>query len=596
MCGIAGFVSTKHDCGQAVNIMCQAMHHRGPDQNGRYNDSTAPISLGHQRLSIIDLSERARQPMSDESGQFQLVFNGEIYNYLQVRQNLQNLGHTFHSGSDSEVLLRSFIEWGEACLERLNGMFAFAIYDTRNKKIFIARDKIGEKPIYYLHENGVFAFASEFKSLAALRSIGFSLTLDPISVQTFFGFMWQPDSSRTMVQEIARLEPGHTLTYCLNNNSLVKKQYWRLKADPNISRLSYEDACERYGEILEESVRLRLQADVPLAVMLSGGLDSSLIAAVARPYVDKLRTFTLTFNHEKSEAQYAEIVARHLSTNHEFLHIDQSNIMAEIKDSIPYFDDLSTVDGGLITTRLACKKLKERGVRVILLGEGSDEINAGYQKFSFSKLPFSAMPPRLAFTFFYYAMSRFSPTWKGFFQNRDVGYKFLDIAENCRLQQYTRFDIEHQLPNHLLMKVDKATMSESIEARVPFLDPDLATFVFSLPAEYKLSGKWFNPWMQNEKKILRDVAKAKLPKEIIDRRKFGMMLPISDTVRSNQDEMFEEIISANSFIPENLISKNFMKKLFQPSKFGYQRTQRESFIWKLFIFSLWAKEYRFSFR
>jgi asparagine synthase (glutamine-hydrolysing) len=593
MCAISGLITKKAWRLEVIKSMCEIQKHRGPDYQGIYDDSLNNISLGHQRLSIIDTSNLGSQPMQSEDKRYVITFNGEIYNYIELKKELERFGYIFLSNSDTEVLLKAWIHWGESCLDKLTGMYVFSVYDKQKLTITIIRDKIGEKPLYYLHTQNTFAFASEFKAIMLLNGKEGKFNFDLNFTSDFFGLMWNPHSDGTLLSEVKRLEPSTILKYDVRSKNIELKKYWDLKVDPDISNLPYFEAVERYRELFEESVKLRLRSDVPVGVMLSGGLDSSAIAAFASNHIQNLHTYTLVFDNKNSEGKYAKEVAKHLGTRHEELHIDTKNIFDRIIKSIGHYDDLSTIDGGLISTKMMSDILKKNGAKVVLLGEGSDEINAGYGKFSLSKRPFNWLPAILRDSLFYYAMSRYSIFWKGYIKNSILSHRMIDHHEKNLLRQYTGYDIKHQLPNHLLMKVDRATMASSIEARVPFLDPELVSFAYSLPAEYKLHGKWFTPWKNNEKYILRDVARPYLPKNIIDRKKFGMMLPINDVLKLNLNYMQDVLMSSDSQIYQ-IYDKKFIEKMLRKSKQSYNNSQYSWFLWKATIFSLWCQHFRLS--
>lgn len=593
MCAISGLITKEDWRLEILKSMCVIQKHRGPDYQGLYDDPNNNISLGHQKLSIIDTSDLGSQPMQSDDKRYVITFNGEIYNYIELKRELERFGYTFVSNSDTEVLLKAWIHWGESCLDKLTGMYVFSVYDKKELTITIVRDKIGEKPLYYLHSQNIFAFASEFKAIMLLNGKEGKFNFDLDTASDFFGLMWNPNSNSTLLSEVKKLEPSTILKYDIRTKNIGLKKYWNLNVDPSISNLSYLEAVERYRELFEASVKLRLRSDVPVGVMLSGGLDSSAIAAFANNHIENLHTYTLVFDNKNSEEKYAKEVAEHLGTKHEELHIDTSNIFDRIVKSIDQFDDLSTIDGGLISTKMMSDVLKKNGAKVVLLGEGSDEINGGYGKFSFSKRPFNWLPAILRNSLFYYAMSRYSIFWKGYAKHSMLSHRMIDHNEKDLLRQYTGYDIKHQLPNHLLMKVDRATMASSIEARVPFLDPELVSFAYSLPAEYKLHGKWFTPWKNNEKYILRDVARPFLPKSIIDRKKFGMMLPINDVLKFNLNYMEEVLMSSDSQIHQ-IYDKKFIEKILKKSKQGYNNSQYSWFLWKATIFSLWCQHFGLS--
>ncbi len=591
MCGISGLISSAPLAQETLERMNSLQNHRGPDQDGLFCDANSNVYLGHKRLSILDLSEKGRQPMSSPCGRFTLVFNGEIYNHETLRSQLRQRGHSFRSTSDTEVLLIAFMEWGIECLNRFNGMFSFALYDQKDQCVYLARDRIGIKPLYFFKGNELFAFASEAKAFRALDFLGLDPELDTRQVQRFFGFNWLPDNQHTLIKGIQKIQPGEWLLFNAKTFKVEQRcLYWQLEEQSKYKYLDWDQALDLYDKLLNESVRLRMRADVPVGVMLSGGLDSSTIAAIAKQHTQRLHTFTLVFDHKNSEGEYARRVSQHIGSEHDELFIDTRNFMDTLRSSIGYFDDLNSTDAGLLSTRMMSRILAERGIKVVLLGEGSDEINGGYSKFAFSKFPFNWIPAFLRDTAFYFAMSRFPPWRKGFLSHARYSHKQIGAFRGDIFQQHTRYDVLYQLPNHLLMKVDKGTMAQSVEARVPFLDHNLVEFIFSIPTRYKLAGSYFSPWKVHDKYILRKLSQRYLPPEISWRKKFGMMLPVSDVLKNNRNEILEELReSPNSRLYDFVSRKEILELFDPPGKFDLDG--KDWLLWKAFLFHLWTQSF-----
>jgi asparagine synthase (glutamine-hydrolysing) len=587
MCGISGIVTAHPIDERVVDRMNTALAHRGPDRDGTFADRDAGVYLAHRRLSVVDLSDGGRQPMTSACGRFVVVYNGEIYNYLELRERLAALGATFSSASDTEVLLQAWSQWGPDCLQHLDGMFAFALYEKPAGRLFLGRDRIGEKPLYYLERPGVLAFASEVKAFKPLAGLGVDLDVDADEVASFMGFMWAPDVSRTLVRGVRRLGPGEYATFDLASRRLATRRYWTLTARGDASRLSFRDAVDTYERLLDASVRLRLRADVPVAVMLSGGVDSSLIAALARRHAPDVRTFTVVFRRPDSEGPFAKVVADRLGSRHYELLIDTGDALGAIKDAIPTFDDLSTVDGGVLSTIAMSRLVREHGVKVVLLGEGSDEVNAGYARFRFGRPPYSWLPSGMRNALFYYSMSNYPVFRRGFLRHVSRVHRTVQSTDGDPLQQMTAFEVQHQLPNHLLMKVDKATMAASVEARVPFLDPALVEFAFGLPDRFKRRGAWLRTAAPRDKVLLRAVAARHLPPEIVNRPKFGMLLPVGEIVTRHAAAIRTELLDQPSSPIFTFVGRTELDALLSGRHGGWRITEREWLVWKVYLLHLW---------
>jgi len=390
MCGVAGIIGGSKDAKQELSRMMDCIEHRGPDASGVYVSHKQDVLLGNRRLAILDLSEKGRMPMSSKDGNVIVSQNGEIYNYPDLKKELENKGYKFISESDTEAIIYGYMEWGTEVFNKLRGMFIITIYDKKKDLVFLIRDRIGIKPVYYLRHNGSIYFASEAK---AFSKVGYSLgdNIDLENVHKLLGFMFLPESSETIVKGVQKLPPG---TYArINPKKLDIKlvKYWNLPTGMDQSEVSFSSAVEELDSLLSESVRMHLQSDVPLGIMLSGGLDSSLLTAYVKQHSgdEKVTTFSARFDHKFNESEYAKRVADHIGTDHEEILIDTSRVNENIEKHIKSYDDLTTFDGGLITTAILCKEIKKKGITVLLLGEGADEVFGGYSWFGLSQLPFS---------------------------------------------------------------------------------------------------------------------------------------------------------------------------------------------------------------
>lgn len=594
MCGIFGFVDKSKNLGKpALEEMSDLLSHRGPDDCGFFIDQEKGIYFGHRRLSILDLSSSGHQPMINEDNNMELIFNGEIYNFQNIKEELVKRGHIFKSKTDSEVIVHAYEEYGLNCIEKFNGMFAFALLDKKKGKIIFVRDRIGIKPLYYLKKNDLFAWSSEVKAFKALEN----LKIDQTEIKVLLGFQYLPNNEKTTIENVYKIPPGHYLIYDLENNNYKIERYWRLKIDENIRKLSFEEAVANLEKLLIDSIKSRLIADVNIGIMLSGGLDSSVMAALAQKYSNKkVCTFTAGFENKIDERPYARKVANYIGAQYEEIIIKPEEIIKNIEKFVWFFDDLNSFDGGLLTNYLIAEKMKKNGIKVILLGEGSDEIFGGYSWFGISKKPFSFFPASIKKFLYYYSTSRnlsfnpfsyFKEVNKNFHKASLMGKNFFDLI--------SAYEICYQLPNHYLMKVDKGTMAQSVEARVPYLDYRVVEYAYSLNPNFKIKGRWQSFNKINEKYILREIAKKYLPYEIAMRKKKGGMLSIADIIKKNILAIKEYLLNKDSLSIE-IFGKKKVEKLFNKdidligkSNWNFREVEREMFLWKLFILEIWNK-------
>lgn len=590
MCGICGVVTQSHDREKITRQFCERIEHRGPDQHGIFSGKENVV-FGHQRLSIIDLSENGRQPMKSQDGSIVVVFNGEIYNYRELYRELSSR-YVFRSKSDTEVLIYGYIEWGiDVLLEKLRGMFAFALLDVNQGVFHLVRDRIGIKPVYYIAQDNFFAFSSEIKSFTKLPQNIFSFTPDLQKMKLLLGFNFLPDNENTIIEGIKKLPPGSYMTVeCHHGKVLKQKKYWHLQSQEDIHSLSFEEAAERLDHLLNDTVREHLSSDVPVGTLLSGGLDSSLISALVKKNAgnNNVETFNAMFHHPMDESMYAKKVSQYIGTTHHVIPIDVKEINDNIEKYIYYYDDLSTFDGGLMTTKLLCDKIRQRGIKVLLLGEGADEIFGGYSWFGLSQLPFSLLPHSLQTACYYFAISRNTAFWP-FQCIAHLKNLYNKNRDREIFDRISRFEVEYQLPNHYFMKVDKGSMASSIEARVPYVDHRVVEFVYSLPRSYKLNGKFYNHWASNEKYILRKIAEKYLPYDIVWRKKRGFMLPINDVLQANISKVKDYALAQGS-ISRQIFGKR-IEKIFNPSSNSLIARQNEWMLWRIFLLEVWYSMY-----
>jgi asparagine synthase (glutamine-hydrolysing) len=577
MCGIFGIIgrgSSKID----ISRNLESIARRGPDDVGEYFDEN--IHLGFRRLSVIDLSSSGHQPMSDDKEKIWLIFNGEIYNFLELKKELD--GYFFNSATDTEVLIYGYKKWGIAgLLSRINGMFAFCLYDKKENVSYLVRDRIGKKPLYYYEKNGLVSFSSETKAFFHLKDFNFEIEREALDL--FMGFSYMPDNKRTIIKNVFKVSPGSYIK--IKDGKLEEKKYWSLPGKNVFS--SFDEAKNKLEYLLTDSIKKRLIADVPIGVLLSGGLDSSLITALASKYSQKqINTINISFkNSSIDEKKYARKVANHCNTNHHELTLDVGEVYDKFKGNIEIFDDLSTVDGGLFSTFLISQKVKELGIKVVLVGEGADEIFGGYSWFQFSKYPFRMLPNFIKASGYYYAIMRSLPGINFFKYARILGKK-LEETKRSFFYKVQEYEIKYSLPNHYCMKVDKGASAASIEARAPYMDYRIVELANGMDENFMIKGSFFNKKMANEKHILRKIAEKYLPLEICERKKLGGMLPTEDILNDGL-EKDSDLILKNKFIVdffgkgylEKMISNNTQNKFF--------RWQREWTLWKCLIFAVW---------
>lgn len=628
MCGICGIVDFKTS--QPVNQdillkMTQAMKHRGPDEQGFYN--CGPAGLGSRRLSIIDLAS-GRQPIANEDQSMWIVFNGEIYNYRELRIYLQKKGHTFRTQTDTEVILHLYEEFGLDCIQHLNGIFAFAIWDIPRQELTLARDRMGIKPLYYTETNNSFIFGSELKVVLAHPEV--KREIDLISLNEYLSFEYVP-SPRTIIRHIYRLEPGYILRF--NQQGLHRQSYSNISLARSESRppVHWRDYATGLYDRLRESVKQELVSDVPVGVLLSGGLDSSTIAALMTElYPGTVDSFSVGFEETSfDESRYARTVAQHVGTRHNEL-ILTSQMVAEMVPTITEFLDEPFGDSSLIPTYFL--SLFARGqVKVVLGGDGGDELFAGYPTLTAHRLieyyerivPWpvrASLAPKvldmLPVSFnnisFDFKVRRFLAgrgvslqarhhRWLGSFMDEDKALLLQDwlkpVLRDTYTQAYTHTrecdarlplnqllynDIKMYLEGDILYKVDRASMAASLEVRVPFLNREMVQFATDLPVELKLH-------RLTSKYLLKKSMEGKLPREIIHRRKKGFNMPVAHWLMGELRELVLAMLSEERIIRQGFFNYSYIKQLLD-QHFSRQRDNRK-FLWTLLIFQLWYDRY-----
>ena len=627
MCGITGIVAFNH-LGRLhmINLAraTEELSSRGPDFQLTYHDEF--VGLGHRRLSIIDPSPAGHQPMEDASGRYILIYNGEIYNYKTLRKQLETKGINFKSDTDTEVLLYLLIEKGIECLEELNGFFAFAFYDKQEQKLFLARDRFGIKPLVYAHDQDKIVFASEMKSL---YRYGIEKKIDRSSLLMYLQLNYIP-APYSILHGAKKLEPGHFLE--IFKNRVTDHFYYQLP-ERGEEFGDYKSQKVQFSQLLEESVADRLVADVPLGTFLSGGLDSSIVTALAARNKADLHTFSIGYRDEKyfDETRYAKMVAKHLGTKHTVFNLSNRDMFDHLFNILDYLDE-PFADSSAIAVNVLSRETRKH-VKVALSGDGADELLAGYNK---HEAIYRMLHPGITENF----ISGLGPLWKILPQSRngifgdtfrklnkfskhfnespDERYwslaSFMNISEandlllnnnendldkigkmrdryfdafneyGDTLDAVLRTDIQLVLPNDMLTKVDMMSMANSLEVRVPFLDHRLVDFVMKLPEESKIHGNI-------RKRILRDSFREILPGKIFSRPKHGFEVPLLKWFRREMKPLINEDLLAEDFLAEQQIFNvaeisKLKRKLFSNNPGDVHAT-----IWALVVFQWWYRKY-----
>ena len=596
MCGIAGILGI--DDKELVKKMVNAIKHRGPDEEGYYVDEN--LTMGMCRLSIIDL-KGGSQPIYNEEGDIVVIQNGEIYNYRELREELEEKGHKFYTNSDTEVIIHAYEEYGFDCLNKLNGMFAIAIWDSNKRRLFLARDRLGVKPLYYTVIDSKLIFASEIK---AILEYPIQRTVCKEALAKYFALRYVP-APLTIFEGIMKLEPGHYIV--ADENGFKKEKYWELPVvELNGSESHFQETILK---MLRESVKKRLVSDVPLGAFLSGGVDSSTVVAIMSELMDEpVKTFSVGFTgKEYDESSFARIVAEEFGTEHHeiFIDIDDINILPKI---IWHFDE-PIADAAAIPTYML-SQLARKKVKVVLTGEGGDEIFAGYERYvaelrfkhlkyiSFLFKPFKYLkvnPESWSYKYLRFLSSRQSLIDS--YITRIEGYHNVNILEyeansvsdmvkstfitNDYLKNMIYFDIKYWLPDDLLMKVDKMTMGNSLEAREPFLDYRLVEFAFNIPSRYKIKNG-------EEKYIFKKAINNILPREIVGRKKHGFNVPIKQWFRESKD-IIDQYMSKDRLKKVDYIDAEKVTRIWERHKLG---GSYEYLLWKVLNYVIWWEQYK----
>lgn len=620
MCGIVGVVRLDEQpvTSSSIAKMSAQVAHRGPDGDGIWVDG--PVGLGHRRLSIIDLTASGHQPMSNEDGKILITYNGELYNFQQLRVELEAKGHRFHSQTDTEVVIHAYEEWGESCLDRFNGMFAFAIWDRNAKRLFIARDRYGVKPLYYFCDGAKFVFASEIKPILSYPGIPRSISYDALNEYfTFQNIL----SDLTLFSGIHLLRPGHYLTVdSLNNGNIRQRQYWDYPLHATPLQLSEEEAAEELSRLFAQAVTRQLISDVPIACYLSGGMDSSSITTVARRQLGRLMTFTCGFDLSSAsgmelgfdERARAELISNMLKTEHYevVLHAgDMEHIMPELISSL---EDLRV---GQCYPNYYVARLASKFVKVVLSGAGGDELFAGYPWRYYRTVSSNGIGDyfRNYYSFWQRLVpdedksALFVPEVMQAVKHRPTFDVFRSVFDGAHLPLKTQGDFvsaalyfELKTFLHGLFVVeDRVSMAHSLETRVPFMDNDLVDFACRLPSHFKLRDLQQNSPSIDEnqiskyystsdgKIILRTAMKSIIAPEVADRVKQGFSAPDASWFRGESIDYVSQLLRNPRAEIYNFLNPPFVERMLDQHMAG-QHNHR-LLIWSLLSLEWWARKF-----
>lgn len=586
MCGIFGGLALADQAidRSCVDKMSEQIARRGPDDKGEFYDS--PVMLGHRRLSIIDLSDQGHQPMTEVSGRFTIVFNGTIYNYPQLRDELIALGYHFKSHSDTEVIINAYAHWGRDCVARLHGMFAFAIWDRQQRNLFLARDRMGIKPLYYLHNGRYFYFASNIQAL--LQTGQADTAFDPASLHNLFSLHAVVPAPGTLFRGIRKCPPAHSMMITANGG-IDCQRYWDLHAYRPTPNLSPEQWQESVHQSLLEAVKKRLMiADVPVGVLLSGGLDSSLLVALlAEAGVEDIKTYSIGFEDQPeekgSEFEYSDPVAAMYQTDHHKYLIPNDEVLGRLPEAVlnmsePMFGQ-DAVAFYLLAERVS------QSVKVVQSGQGADEVFAGY--FWYPRMLETAGSPLQRFAPWYFDREHeeYQSMMNPAFQVKDVTSELVSSALTSEhaetfMDAVLRLDVTTLIVDDPVKRVDNMTMAWGLEARVPFLDHHLVELAFQCPPELKLA--------QQGKGILKQIARGILPDSVIDRPKGYFPMPALKYVRGEFYDFMADILTSQASRDRGVFSKSYIDRLLAEPEQHFTHLNGSK-LWHCALFEFWLQ-------
>lgn len=622
ICGIAGELNNKKFYENTMPKMLESLYHRGPDDEGVFKDKD--IIFGARRLSIIDLVN-GHQPMSNEDQTLWIVFNGEIYNFLELRELLQKKGHIFKSRTDTEVILHLYEEEGPDCVRRLNGMFAFSIWDKKNTRVILARDRFGIKPLYYTFINNILVFASELKAILTFPEI--RKEIDPAALDSYLSLEYVP-SPKSILKNIYKLLPAHILIY--KNGDMDIKRYWSLESKDHTGPRDESDVKQALFSLLKKSVKGCSISDVPIGVYLSGGIDSSSIIAISREvFAQTLKTFSIGFEEDSfDESRYSKQVSSLFNTEHKHRVFDSDDAISILPEISRMLDE-PLADGSIFPTYIL-SRFSRQDITVALSGDGGDEVFAGYPTYQahafikyYRRLPLfirkkiierliNKMPVDYRNFSLDFVAKRFISgadideplprhmIWMSAFTEADKSclyngwlkgqledkLNFLTFfglnRETDDITLFQKLDMESYLKDDLLVKIDRSSMMNSQEVRVPYLDHELVEFVFNLPSHLRLN-------RFRTKYLLKETMKDYLPKGIIKRRKKGFGMPIAFWIKNQLKEYILDMLNEDRVKREGLFDYKYIKKIL--NEHLENKVDNRKKIWALFMFELWHNNY-----
>lgn len=617
MCGIVGIASNKAVSNkELLNIQRDSLLHRGPDDYGCWWSENGCVGLAHRRLSIIDVSPGGHQPMQNKTGKAWIVFNGEIYNYRELKIELTQLGHQFVTESDTEVLLAAYDQWQTNCVKHLNGIFAFAIYNIAERLLFIGRDRAGEKPLFYSYDSHKLVFASELKAI--MSDPDFKRQINPEALDCYLSFGFVP-GDRCILKNVSKLPPAHCLIYKIDTGQLKTWQYWSLPDYIPITNVdnSVENLVTEFEILLEDSITKQMVADVPVGILLSGGVDSSLITALAVRKSTNVNTFTIRFPGfgDYDETDHARLIAEHFSTNHTELEAEETTV--ELLPQLARQFDEPISDSSMIPTFLVSRLVKKH-CTVALGGDGGDELFGGYLHYdqllrlnqTFGKIPLwlrelitkcsNLLPVGFKGKNW---LQGLGTDLKSGLPITNLSFDRLSRAQLLKhthlplsaevirdgripgdtslIQRATRNDFLNYLPEDILVKVDRASMLNSLELRAPFLDYRVIEFAFrKVPEHLKTT-------TADRKILLKQLCQKILPPEFNHNRKQGFSIPLHRWLRKGPwHDFFADILSSNNYLPYN---KTSVKRLLRGQETGRSNSER---LFSLVMLKLWCQTYQ----
>lgn len=630
MCGICGFISRKCITLEELKRINDTMYHRGPNDSG---EEIIPVQNGYflgfaqRRLSILDLSMLGHQPMHSHDGRLVITYNGEIYNFQEIREELSD--YPFKSQCDTEVVLAAFLKWGISCVDRFQGMFAIAIFDKETNELYLVRDRIGKKPLYYWIDGENLVFASELKPIMGYPDFPKVIRKDIIRRYMYQQYICEPD---TIFENVYKVEPGQIICFKVNatesSKRVTKWKYWDIakvhkeKAAQKVG--SYEEAKEELKALLKDAVAKRMIADVPLGTFLSGGYDSSLVTAIAQEISEEpVKTYSIGFKEERyNEAKYAKEVAKHLGTHHTELYIDEKDMFDMLEDIAKFYDE-PFADSSQIPSMLV-SKLASKDVTVVLSGDGGDEFFCGYNVYDYvrraqkldgignavygickapfirkaglmEKMPFKVQvvadnhnpltKTQLGGNMYTNVIDKMVP-WEGKSYKYEIEDKY---GEKNWQERRMLLDEDTYLVGDILCKVDRASMKYSIEARCPILDVNVMEYSYRLPHEYKYDNGV-------KKRILKDIAYDYIPRSLLDRPKVGFAVPLDQWMRGPLKEQLTHMTDSSFLKQQDIFNADFMHQFIQEyfttgDKGPGTGANYSRIVWAFFMFQKWYETY-----